>query len=273
MLKLSPDLEQDVPSSQRESFSNSETEFLQKKNEIEDQSREGVSKVLFEKKEETRKPGKIIELPKANINVGSISNKKYERRHGLREESLGKRVLKKYITKPVGTASLAVGDLLFKSYIRGKKDMLDFIRLRWSDKKNNYKSGAIPLPFRATLGIGGSMNVASTLIGNTPPGKKIIDYRKNRRGRVDRFKQWVGAPFRRIASKTSSRLPLYKERYSATQAARQRAGKFAQREAKLDSWINGGIKGWIARRKQKKYLRQKQKRKGDLSATPNIQNE
>ncbi len=195
------------------------------------------------------------------MNVGNISNKKYERRHGLREESGGKKFLKKNITSPLGTALLAVGDFVFKSYVRGKKDMLDFVRLRWSDKHNNYKSGAIPLPFRATLGIGGSMNAVSALIGYTSPGKALIKYRMGRRGRVDRLKQWAGKPFRRMASTISPKLPWYKERYETTQKARQKVGKFAESEARLDSWINGGIRGWLARRKQKKRLRQRENKR------------
>jgi len=278
VLKLSPDLEQDIPSSQRERVSSSETEFPQKLEAIEGDSREGISRVLFENKEEgpeeeTREAGKIIELPKANLRVGSISNKDYERRHGLRENPFWKRVLKKYVTKPVGEASFETANFMYKSGLRAKKDVIDLLLGKWSGKHRGYRAEeCIPLLLRVwvPLGLG---SATSYLLGKTALGKKSLEYRKNRRNRVEGMKDSILRPFLKMGTKISKALPAHEKRFGVAQKVRGMSTKGTEILAEIDSRINRGLKGLWEWKKRKNMQKETKARKKGPSTAPNLQEE
>lgn len=198
----------------------------------------------------------------ANLKV-SGSARSFEKKHGM-YESAGKRFIKKKILKPIGRVARNFGDLAVKSLGQAKMDWFRIARLQFSDKHSNYSYGVIPWFLRFAVNFGGSASIVSLILAETPPGKAIINYRKARRNRIDRMKNYIAAPFRGVLEKISRALPWHKERYNATQNIRGAVEKLNSGQAKVENFMYGGITGVIARMKRRKMLKQRQEKRKSL---------
>ncbi len=210
-----------------------------------------------------QKKGRVIPFNRqdavvpANISP-SGSAESFEKKHGMRE-SRGKRFIKKNITGPIGEGLTATGDLLIKSMGQAKLDWFRLGRGQFSDKHMtpSYSGGVVPLPLRMLTNIGGTTTFLSLLAAKTWPGKKIISYRKRRRERIDRAKNYFGKSFRDLGSKFSHAMPWYDARFNATQKGRARIDSLNKGQAAVESWMHGGIAGMQAAAKRKKMLKNK----------------
>lgn len=208
-----------------------------------------------------RIPGEIVQLPAANMG-GSISTKAFEKKYELRESGIHRFVRQK-IKEPVGNGLMKVGDFFVKAYGQSYLDRFDMLRLKVSDKNNNYSRGVFPKPIRTPLSFLGTPamgNIPSLLLNKTLIGQGIIKYRERRRGRVDKMKDWGFAPFRRGATTLSSRLPFHENRYKLVQKMKGVNDWFANGEQYAKSLIDGGMSGVRARSRQKRVLRERRAR-------------
>lgn len=209
-----------------------------------------------------RKSGNTVQLPPAQINVGGISQRAYEKKYGLRESGIH-RFFRRKIKEPIGKGLMKAGDFFVRAYGQSYLDRFDMLRLKFSDKNNNYSRGMIPKPIRTPLslfGTPGMGNIPSLLINKTLLGKGITKYREGRRKRIDGIKKLLAKPFRRFTTNVSSRFPFHEYRYKMTQKARGINEWISKGERKADSFIMGGMSGVLARRKQKKAFRARQER-------------
>ena len=216
------------------------------------QSRESIS----------REPGKTIQLPPAQINVGGISQRAYEKKYGLRESGIHRFVRRK-VKEPIGKGLMKAGDFFVKAYGQSYLDRFDMLRLKFSDKNNNYSRGMIPKPIRTPLSLFGTPamgNIPSLLLNKTVIGRGVTAYREGRRERVDGTKRWLAKPFRRFTTNVSPQLPFHEYRYKIM----QKVGGIKERISKGERWaeslIAGGMSGVLARRKQKRAFRARQER-------------
>lgn len=208
-----------------------------------------------------RVSGKIIQLPSANMG-GSISTKAFEKKYELRESGVH-RFIRQKIKEPVGKGLMKAGDFFVKAYGQSYLDRFDMLRLKISDKNNNYSRGVIPKPIRTPLSLFGTPamgNIPSLLMNKTVVGQGITKYRERRRERVDKIKELVLAPFRRRATTLSSRLPLHKNRYKVAQKMRGVNDWIANGEQYAKSLVDGGMSGVRARSRQKKAFRKRRAR-------------
>ena len=158
---------------------------------------------------------------------------------------------------------MRAGDFFVKAYGQSYLDRFDMLRLKLSDKNNNYSRGMSPKPIRTPLSRFGTPamgNIPSLLLKKTLVGKGITKYREGRRERVDGTKKWLAKPFRRFTINVSSRFPFHENRYKMTQKARGINEWISKGERKAESFITGGMSGVLARRKQKKAFRARQAR-------------
>lgn len=217
-----------------------------------------------------RESRKIIQLSPAQMNVGRISEKAYNRRHGLQESGMY-RFFRRKIKEPVERGLMKVGDFFVKAYGQSYLDRFDMLRFKFSDKNNNYSRGIIPKFLRMPLSLFGTPamgNIPSLLFGKTSPGRNITHYREGRRSRVDTTKYWMAKPFRRFTTNVSSKLPFHKQRYKMVQKMRGINEWIKKGEDWAKSLINGGMSGVQARGRQKKAFREREARLKEISNIP-----
>ncbi len=213
----------------------------------------------------SRESYKIIPLPPARISVGGISQRAYEKKYGLRESGRH-RFFRKNLKEPISNGLMKSGDFLVKAYGQSYLDRFDILRFKFSDKNNNYSRGIIPKPLRTPISLFGTPamgNIPSLLLNKIPITQGITTYRRGRRKRVDAIKGWLAKPFRRFTTNVSSQLPLHEHRYKATQKIRGINDWISRGEQWAESLINGGMSGVLARRRQKKLLRERRARLRD----------
>jgi hypothetical protein len=238
--------------------------------EVSDETRTKVRELLpvsqasdTEKRESvSRESGKIVHLPQAQISVGGISQRAYEKKYGSRESGIH-RFIRRNVREPIGKGFMRAGDFLVRAYGQSYLDRFDMLRLKFSDKNNNYSRGMIPKPIRTPLSLFGTPamgNIPSLLLNKTPIGRGITAYREGRRERVDGTKRWLAKPFRRFTTNVSPQLPFHEYRYKIM----QKVGGIKERISKGERWaeslIAGGMSGVLVRRKQKRAFRARQER-------------
>ena len=214
--------------------------------------------------------GGIIHLSPARMNVGGISEKAYNRRHGLQESGVH-RFFRKNVKEPLGRGFMRAGDFFVKAYGQSYLDRFDILRLKFSDKNNNYSRGMLSKFTRTPLSLLGTPamgNIPSLLLNKTLMGQGIKKYRERRRGRVDKMKERSFLPFRRGATTISSKLPLHESRYKLTQKMRGVNEWISRGEQYAKSLIDGGMSGVLLRRKQKKEFRERDARLKETSNIP-----
>jgi hypothetical protein len=250
----------DIPVLLPENSSSNENEFHFRRGKIGAESRDGVLEILSKKEPSKEKMGSLIQFSEARINTGALSEKSFEKKYGLRESS-GARFIRTGIKEPLHDAMMNTGDFFVKALGQSYLDRLDMLKGDFSDKNNNYSRGIFPKVIRMPLsfiGIPTMGNTPSLLLGNTRVGKKINEYRKRRRDRIDRSKQFIMSPFRRSVTNISHQLPLHTYRYGMTQRVRGAREWLDTKQQGIEAFISGGISGVMARRKQKKEFAQRQ---------------
>lgn len=213
----------------------------------------------------SRESHKIIQLPPARISVGGVSQRAYEKKYGLRESGRH-RFFRKNLKEPIRNGLMKSGDFLVKAYGQSYLDRFDILRLKFSDKNNNYSRGIIPKPLRTPISLFGTPamgNIPSLLLQNNFLGRRVTSYREGRRARIDKMKTWISKPFRRGATTVSSHLPLHESRYKFSQKVRGVNEWISKGEQYAKSLIDGGMSGVLARRRQKKLLRERRARLRD----------